>query len=156
MSEKGEVKGCIFPKDLYYAVEDHTWVKLNEDGTVTVGMTDVAQSLAGPILHARIKKVGAQRAKGKPIGTVESAKWVGPIKSPVSGEIVEVNESVVSDPQLINRSPYSKGWIVKMKPANLDAELSEMVTGDAAVEAYREKLEKDGIQECKHIEGYEE
>ena len=147
-----EVKGCIILKDLYYAVQDNTWVKVEGDDVVTVGMTDIAQSLAGPILHAKTKAPGTARKKGRPIATVESGKWVGPVKSPVTGEIIEVNEALAADAQLINRSPYKDGWVVKMKATNLDAELAEMTTGDAAVEAYRQKIEQDGI-ECTHLEG---
>ncbi len=148
-----KINSCVIVKDLYYAVEDNTWLKVNEDGTVTLGMTDIAQSMAGPILHARTKSAGTARKKGRPIATVESGKWVGPVKSPVTGEIVEVNEGLAGDAQLINRSPYKDGWVVKMKPENLDAELQEMVTGNDAVNAYKEKIERDGIQACQHIEG---
>ena len=144
------IKGCIILKDLHYSVKDNTWIKADGD-IVTIGMTDIAQGLAGPILHAKTKKPGTVRKKGRPIATVESGKWVGPVKSPVSGEIIEVNENLVSDAQLINRSPYKDGWVVKMKTTNLETEMSEMTTGDAAVEAYREKIEQDGI-ECKHID----
>ena len=150
-----KINECIILTNLYYAVEDNTWVKVNEDGTVTIGMTDVAQSLAGPILHARAKGVGAERKKGRPIATVESGKWVGPVKSPVTGEIVEVNEGLAKDAQLLNRSPYNQGWVIKMKPSNLDEDLAALVTGEAAVEAYRAKIEKDGVT-CTHIEGSEE
>ena len=59
MTEHPEVRGCVLPLSLHYSVEDHTWIAVNEDGTVTVGMTDVAQNLAGPLLHAKPKKVGA-------------------------------------------------------------------------------------------------
>ncbi|RMH83785.1 MAG: glycine cleavage system protein GcvH [Calditrichaeota bacterium] len=156
MADREEIRGCVILKHLYYAVDDHTWAQPNDDGTVTVGMTDVAQNLAGPILHARVKKVGTTRAKGKPIGTVESSKWVGPVKTPISGEIVEVNEALASDPQLLNRSPYKKGWIVKLKPSNLDEELKELHTGDDAVQAYREKIEKEDIKACEHLEGFED
>jgi len=152
------VNNCVLPKDLYYKVEDNTWVKLNEDGTVTVGMTDIAQSLAGPILHAKTKKIGMYRKRGKPIATVESGKWVGPIKAPVSGEIAEINTELESDPQLLNKSPYRKGWVVKLKPDNLDEELKDLVTGDEAIAKYREKIEAEGLQ-CTHLEGtdsYEE
>ncbi len=149
-----KINECFLVTDLYYSVEDNTWVRVNDDGTVTVGMTDVAQSLAGPILHARSKKPGTARKKGRPIGTVESGKWVGPVKSPVSGEIIEVNEELESDAQMLNRSPYYKGWIVKMKPDNLEADLADLVTGEAAVEAYRAKIDKEGIT-CTHIEGTE-
>ncbi|MFQ5632242.1 MAG: glycine cleavage system protein GcvH [bacterium] len=156
MAENPDVRGCIVPLDLYYNVGDHTWMQVNDDGTVTVGMTDVAQNLAGPLLHAKTKKVGTVRKKGKPIATVESGKWVGPVKSPVSGEIVEVNEDVVNDAKLINLSPYKRGWIVKMRPDNLDEELQEMTTGDNALEAYRKKIEEDNIKGCEHLEGFEE
>ncbi len=149
------INECIVLTNLYYAVEDNTWVRVNDDGTVTIGMTDIAQSLAGPILHARPKKVGVSGKKGRPIATVESGKWVGPVKSPMSGEILEVNESLESDAQIVNRSPYRDGWILKMKPDNMEADLQEMVTGEAAVEAYRAKIQTDGVT-CKHIEGTDE
>jgi len=144
------IKGCIILQDLHYSVKDNTWIRAEGD-IVTIGMTDIAQSLAGPILHAKTKSVGTVRKKGRPIATVESGKWVGPVKSPVTGEIIEVNEGLASDAQLINRSPYRDGWVVKMKANNLDAEMNELTTADEAVEAYRQKIEADGI-ECSHID----
>ena len=156
MSDREEIRGCVILKKLHYDVDDHTWLQVNDDGTVTAGMTDVAQNMAGPILHARVKKVGTVRDKGRPLGTVESSKWVGPVKSPITGEIIEVNEKLDADPQLINRSPYTNGWIAKMNPSNLDAELDAMTTGDEAVEAYREKIENEDIKACEHVEGFEE
>lgn len=155
MAESEEIRGCVIRKDLYYLVDDHTWVQVNADGTITVGMTDVAQNMAGPILHVKAKAAGTVRSKGKPLATVESGKWVGPVKSPVSGEIVEVNAELAQDPRLVNRSPYKQGWIVKLKPTNLDQELAQMLTGDQAVKAYREKIEKEDIKACEHVEGFE-
>ena len=151
MSERSEVRGCEIRLDLHYNVIDHTWISVNDDGTITLGMTDVAQNLAGSLLHAKPKKVGIVRAKGKPVATVESSKWVGPVKSPVSGEIVAVNEAVAKDATVINRSPYGDGWIVKMKPSNLDADLKEMLTGQEALEAYRKKIESEDIKACKDV-----
>ncbi len=148
-----KIKGCVIATDLHYVVKDNTWAKVNDDGTVTIGMTDIAQNLAGPILHAKAKKVGTVRKKGRPIATVESGKWVGPIKSPVAGEIVAVNEGLVEDAQLLNRSPYKDGWVVKISPSNLDEDLASMVTGDEAVSLYKVKIEEDGIEACNHIEG---
>ncbi|MBK6622600.1 MAG: glycine cleavage system protein GcvH [Saprospirales bacterium] len=150
-----KINECVILKNLYYSVPDNTWVRVNDDGTVTIGMTDVAQSLAGPILHAKAKGVGVAREKGKPIATVESGKWVGPVKSPVTGEIVEVNEEVAKDARMLNKSPYNKGWILKMKPTNLQTDLADLLTGDAAVEAYRAKITQDGVT-CTHIEGSDE
>ena len=155
MSENPEVRGCVLPLNLHYSVRDHTWIQVADDGTVTVGMTDVAQNLAGPLLHAKPKKVGAKRAKGRPVATVESSKWVGPVKSPVSGEIIAINDEVAKDATLINRSPDKAGWIVRMQPGNLDEDLKELLTGQAAVDAYRERIESEDIKACEHVEGFE-
>ena len=155
MSENGEVNNCVFPMDLYYRVEDNTWLKKNDDGTVTIGMTDMAQTLAGSILHATPQKVGRTRAKGKPIAVVESSKWVGPVKSPVTGEIIESNDAVKNTPSLINKSPYKQGWIVKMKCDALDTDLAELLTGAPAMEAYRKKVEESNLEACVHCEGFE-
>jgi len=155
MGPHPEVRGCVLLLDLHYHVVDHTWVRVDDDGTVTVGMTDVAQNLAGPLLHAKPKKVGAVRARGKPLATVESSKWVGPVKSPVSGEIVAVNGKLAEDATIVNRSPYKQGWIVRLKPSNLDEELAQLVTGEAAVAAYRERIESEDIKACEHVEGFE-
>ena len=155
MNEHPEVRSCVLPLNLHYSVADHTWVLVNDDGTATIGMTDVAQNLAGELLHAKPKKVGAARKRGKPVATVESSKWVGPVKSPLTGEIVAVNEELATDATLINRSPYKAGWIVRLQPSDLDAELAQLVTGQAAVDAYRERIEREDIKACVHVEGFE-
>jgi len=155
MSDNPEVRGCVLPLDLHYSVVDHTWVRVNDDQTVTVGMTDVAQNLAGALLHAKPKKVGTVRKKGKPLATVESSKWVGPVKSPVSGEVIAINEDLSSDATLVNRSPYKAGWIATMQPSDLDGELAEMFTGQEAVDKYRERIEAEDIKACEHVEGFE-
>jgi len=151
--DTAEIKGCVIRKDLYYLVTDHTWVRTEDDGTVIIGMTDVAQNMAGELLHAKIKKVGTKRPKGRPIATVESSKWVGPVKTPLSGEITEVNEKVQKDATLVNKSPYDEGWLVRVMPSDLETELAEMTTGDAAVEAYREKFETEDLKACAEVEG---
>lgn len=148
-----KINGCVILKDLHYNVDNNTWVRLIDDNTVAIGMTDIAQNLAGPLLHAKTKKPGTARRVGKPIATVESGKYVGPVKSPVTGEITKVNEDLAGDAGLINRSPYNKGWIVEMTGDNISAEIATLVTGDNAVTAYKEKIEKDNIQACEQVEG---
>ena len=155
MPENPEVRGCVIPLHLHYSIEDHTWVRLEDGGNVTLGMTDVAQNLAGPILHARPKRVGSVRRRGKSVATVESSKWVGPVKSPISGEVVEINEELAKDPKVINRSPYKAGWIVRMKPSSLEDDVKSLLTGEAAVDAYRERIEAEDIKACEHVEGFE-
>jgi glycine cleavage system H protein len=116
-----------------------------------MGMTDIAQTMAGNIIHCRPKKVGANVKKGKSIATVESGKWVGPVKSPFAGEVVEANGSVESDAATINRSPYKDGWIVRMRPDDL----AVMVQGEAAIERFKVYMEENELTGCIHCEGFE-
>lgn len=141
-----EVRKCHIPEDLYYWVEKHVWVRPEPDGTVTVGLTDVAQSLAKTIISATPREVGRTLAKGRSAGTVESGKWVGPVPAPVSGQIVAVNERLRSDPSLINRDPYGEGWFVRLRPTDWEAEKGDLLTGEEAVAAYARLLEEQGIR----------
>jgi len=141
-----QVRGCNIPEDRFYWAEKHAWVRLEEDGLVTIGITDVAQNLAKGIINATPKEVGRTVQKGKSAGTLESGKWVGPVTSPVTGEIVAVNEAVKARPALINEDPYGEGWFVKVKPADWAGESALLVTGEAGVAAYQKFLEEQGIQ----------
>jgi len=111
-----ELKNCLLPDELSFHVEYNVWLRANEDGTFDLGMTDIAQTLAGSIIHCRPKKAGKKVKAGKSLATVESGKWVGPVKSPFAGEVAARNDDVEADATLLNRSPYREGWIVKIKP----------------------------------------
>jgi glycine cleavage system H protein len=137
---------CNIPENLYYDIENQVWGKKNEDGTFTFGMTDPAQSLAGKILYADVKPVGRIIKKGKSAATIESGKYVGPFPMPFAGEIVEVNKELENDSHIINSDPYGKGWIVKLKPLPESiSDVNSLPTGEEAVKAYIEKLEKEDI-----------
>lgn len=138
------VNNCNLPEDLYYLVEKHVWGRY-EDGVLTMGLTDVAQNLAKTIISVTPKKMGKSVDQGKSVATVESGKWVGPVPSLVAGEIVEVNQSVVSAPATINSDPYGAGWIVKLNPANWEAESPTLATGEAGLAAYKGFLDAEGI-----------
>lgn len=140
-----DVHGCNIPEDRYYWVEKHAWALPETDGTVRIGITDVAQHMAKGIINATPKDVGRTVKQGKSAGTLESGKWVGPVTSPVTGEIVEVNEVVKAKPALINEDPYGEGWFVKVRPENWDGESGILVTGAAGVAAYKQFLEEQGI-----------
>ncbi len=141
-----KVNGCDIPEDLYYSVEKHVWGKLEDDGTVTVGMTSVAQSLAGKLLYITPKKVGRKIAQLKSVATVESGKYVGPVPALFSGEIVAVNDEVVENVSIINSDPYGKGWVCKIKADNIEEDKKNLLIGKEEVEAYKKKIEADGIK----------
>ena len=149
-----EVHNCVLPDDLLYSVENNVWIKDNGDGTLDIGMTDIAQSMAGSVIHCRPKKVGGNVKQGKSIATVESGKWVGPVKSPFSGEIVAINDAVEADATMINKAPY-KSWIVRIKAANKDAEMSGVMSSADAVEPYKAYMAEKGVSECSHCDGFE-
>jgi glycine cleavage system H protein len=140
-----DVKGCNIPEDRHYLVEKHVWVQEGEGGLVTIGITDVAQHLAAKMVAVTPKKAGKTIARGKSVATVESGKWVGPVPTPVTGEIVEVNAALAGDPELANRDPYGEGWIVKLKAADWPGESATLPTGAAAVEAYAAFLAQENI-----------
>jgi glycine cleavage system H protein len=139
------IRGCEIPEDRYYWVEKHAWARLEADGTVTIGITDVAQHLARGIVNATPKDVGRTVQKGKSVGTLESGKWVGPVTSPVTGEIVAINETMKGRPSLINSDPYGEGWFVRIKPVDWSGESAALVTGNAALAAYRKFMEEQNL-----------
>ncbi len=131
-----KINGNEFPEDLYYH-KDHMWVKI-EEGMARVGYNDWAQEAAGKLVNLNTRKVGRSVKAGKTLGTVESGKWVGPLKTPLTGEITELNDEVLKTPSIINDDPYGKGWIAVLTPENLDAEIGDLIKGSdkEALEAW--------------------
>jgi glycine cleavage system H protein len=127
------------PDDLYYHAE-HTWVR-REGDIVTVGMNDFAQKLAGIIKRVQTLEEGDDIQKDKPCGTISSGKWTGKLYAPVTGEIVEVNEDVEDEPKLINDSPYSEGWIFKVKLSE-ESELGSLIQGAGVEEWLKGEITK--------------
>jgi len=137
-------RGCNIPDELFYLVEKHVWARYDGD-VVTVGLSDVAQHLAKTMVAVTPKSAGKRVDKGKSLATVESSKWVGPVPSPVSGEVVEVNDAVTKSPTTINRDPYGEGWIARVRPDDWEADSADLATGAEGVEVYRRFLEQEGI-----------
>jgi glycine cleavage system H protein len=106
--------------------EEHEWLRIEGD-TAVVGITDFAQSQLGDLVFVELPKVGAAVKKGDPVAVVESVKVASDVYAPVDGEIVEVNQAVVGEPQLVNTDPMGKGWFFKVKLSEL-AQLDGMKT----------------------------
>jgi glycine cleavage system H protein len=144
----GVVRGCNLPEDLYYHIENNIWARREPDGSFTVGLTAYASSLAGQIVSFTPKKVGKDVKKDKSCATVESGKWVGPVKSPASGIIEAVNDAVQAKPGLINEDPYGQGWLVRVRPDNWDADSADLKTGPDALTAFEAKMAAEGFGGC--------
>ena len=102
------------PQDLRYT-EDHEYVKDTGDGVVAIGITDYAQGELGDVVYVELPKVGASFNKHDVFGTVEAVKAVSELYSPVSGEVVAVNDRLDKEPALVNSSPYGDGWMIKVR-----------------------------------------
>src|SRR5438132_4866284 len=115
------------PKDLKYA-KSHEWVR-NSGGVATIGITDHAQHELTDVVFVELPEAGRKVKAGEACAVVESVKTASDIYSPVSGEIIEVNQAVVGDPSLVNREPYDGGWFVKIR-LSTPAELETLLGAD--------------------------
>jgi glycine cleavage system H protein len=107
------------PGDLLYT-EEHEWLRQEEDGSVTIGITDHAQSALGDLVYVELPEVGADLDAGDEMAVVESVKAASDVYAPVGGTVLEVNSDLADDPEKINSDPYGDGWIVRMQPNDLE------------------------------------
>lgn len=104
------------PGDLRYTNE-HEWLRQEEDGSVTIGITDHAQEALGDLVYVELPEVGQEVESGGEMAVVESVKAASDVYAPISGAVVAVNEELSDDPEKINADPYGDGWIVRMQPS---------------------------------------
>ena len=105
------------PGALRYA-KSHEWLKLEDDGTATVGITDYAQDSLGDITYVQLPKLGAILKQGAPFGVVESVKAASDVYAPVGGTVIAVNTALGSAPEALNKEPYGGGWILRLRPSD--------------------------------------
>ena len=109
------------PGDLIYTSE-HEWLRQEEDGTVTVGITNHAQEALGDLVYVELPEVGQEVSSGGDMAVVESVKAASDVYSPVSGEVISVNEELADTPENINADPYGDGWIVRIRASEAAAD----------------------------------
>ncbi len=126
------------PEDRLYS-EEHLWVKKERGGRVSVGVSDFLQRLYGEILDLELPEEGEEFERGDAFGSIETPKGVEELIAPVSGEVVEINEELLDDPEIINEDPYGEGWLLKLKLSDPE-ELEELMSADE----YEDYLEEEG------------
>ncbi|MEW6061362.1 MAG: glycine cleavage system protein GcvH [Bacteroidota bacterium] len=124
-----------FPEELKYT-KDHEWIRI-EGNIGTVGITDYAQSELGDVVFVELPAVGKKVEFGQSFGTVEAVKAVSDLYSPVTGEVTEINKEIQDSPELVNKEPYERGWMIKVKLANI-----EEVKNLLDAEAYKKLIAK--------------
>ena len=107
------------PTELKYA-SSHEWARLEDDGTVTVGISDHAQGALGDVVFVELPELGTILAAGDEAGVVESVKAASDIYAPVGGEVIEVNTALEDEPEMVNAEPYNEGWFFKLQPSDTD------------------------------------
>jgi glycine cleavage system H protein len=123
------------PSDLKY-ISSHEWIRMEDDGTVTIGITDHAQELLGDVVYVELPELDSEVALEDEIAVVESVKAASDIYAPLSGTIIAINEELEDAPETVNSSPYDDGWMFKMKPS----EPSE-IDGLIDAESYQNEIE---------------
>lgn len=134
-----KVEGYEVPEGLYYSKE-FSWIKI-EGEKVRMGITDYAQKQLREIVYAELPEADAEVKQNEPYGTVESVKAVSDLVAAVSGTVEEVNSEVQSRPELLNEDPFDRGWLVIVKPANLQAELPNLMDFNQAVEWHKNQAQ---------------
>lgn len=126
------------PNELKYS-DSHEWARAEEDGLITIGITDHAQGLLGDIVFVELPEVESEVNKDDEAGVIESVKAASDIYSPVSGTIVEVNQALQASPEIVNSDPYGEGWLFRIQPTD-DTELDELLSA----EAYAKQVASEG------------
>ncbi len=134
------------PEGLKYSKE-HEWV-LVEDQIVTVGITEYAQEELGDVVYVELPEVGEKMVKDDPFGAVESVKAVSDLYAPISGAVLEVNNTLPDSPEIINEDPYGDGWMIKVEVSNED-DLSDLMSAEEYAEYVDQQKESDEEEEEK-------
>jgi glycine cleavage system H protein len=116
------------PAELKYAIS-HEWARLEEDGSVTVGISDHAQDALGDVVFVELPELGSTLSASDEAGVVESVKAASDIYAPVSGEVIAVNEQLEDNPEMVNSDPYNDGWFYKLQPGD-SAELDKLLSAE--------------------------
>lgn len=111
-------------------LSSHEWARVEDDGTVTIGITDHAQAALGDVVFVELPEIGSTVTAGQEAGVVESVKAASDIYSPVSGEVIAINERLADAPETINSAPYDEGWFFKVQPDDLE-ELEDALDAEA-------------------------
>jgi glycine cleavage system H protein len=125
------------PADLRYS-RNHEWARANQDGSVTIGITDHAQDQLGDLVYVEVPEQGREVEAEEACAVVESVKAASDVYSPIAGTVIESNEDLADKPEVVNQDAYGEGWLIRLKPASSDA-MNALMDADA----YREFVESE-------------
>jgi glycine cleavage system H protein len=118
------IDNCNFPDNLLYDPDNFVWVDVSNENSIKIGIIPILSSIAGKLQSIKLKTKGTNIEKGKSLGSLESLKYFGIVRSPLNGKIKEINESILSKPKQVNDSPYESGWLSTIIPSNCKKDLN--------------------------------
>ena len=149
------INNCNFPDSLLYDPDNFVWIDTSNSDSIKIGITPILSSISGKIKTIKLKKKDIFIEKGKSVGSIESLKYFGIVRSPVSGKINEINLSVLSKPKQVNDSPYDLGWLVKIVPSNLEKELNYLKSIDRCHVQFKTLIDEFHVRCFKAYPDYE-
>jgi glycine cleavage system H protein len=134
-----EYKGITLPDDLYYDAKEHMWAKV-EGNRVQVGLDAFGlTATGGNTQYVKVKPAGSKAKAGKPFGSIEAGKYIGPLRAPVNGVISEVNQKMLDKPDLVNSDPYGEGFFIFIDASDLEEDLKSLVSGAENIQKWLEE-----------------
>ena len=131
-SDSTNVDGCEFPDELLYEADGLVWIRRDASGDVTLGITSLHAALAGRLAKVEAREVGAEYAVGRSIGTLEGGRYFGPVRTPVHGRLVGVNEAILAAPKILSEHPYTDGWFARLRPLSWVADRRSLASATDA------------------------
>ncbi len=150
-----QIEYCDFPEDALYDLDNNVWVRLVDKKIATLGITSVHAALAGKLSSVNFKPTGASVRKGQSVATIESIKYFGVVRTPLSGTLVAKNTTLENQPKLANDSPYEDGWFVKIETAFLSEEMESLRDLAGAEETIRSQIGQLRVRCFKAYPDYE-
>ena len=149
------INNCNFPDNLLYDPDNFVWIDTSNTDSIKIGIIPILSFISGKIKTIKLKKGDSLIEKGKSLGSIESLKYFGIVRSPVSGKIKEINLSVLSKPKQVNDSPYDLGWLVKIVPSNLEKELDYLKSIDGSHVQFKTLIDEFHVRCFKAYPDYE-
>ena len=149
------INNCNFPDNLLYDPDNFVWIDTSNTDYIKIGIIPIFSSISGKIKTIKLKKGDFFIDKGKSLGSIESPKYFGIVRSPFSGKIKEINLSVLSKPKQVNDSPYELGWLVKLVPSNLEEDLNDLKSIDECHVQFKTLIDEFHVRCFKAYPDYE-
>ncbi len=141
-----KIDHCIFPGDILYDTENFVWADIRHDKRkANIGITSILGYISGKLSVIKLRQVGSYIERGKSFGTLESPRYFGVVRAPISGRIIEVNHAIIDQPELANDSPYAEGWFAKMEISNIEEEIKNLQTIESCYEKMATLIQKHHI-----------